>query len=158
MGCNNVAYKIFHDLDGVHADIAKAVHELTGITYDRITKKQFWDAVNLEPNFFGDLPRLHDSEVLLAHTHHMTEAVLTALPRRHNGADQKRRWVKQHLGDYKVIVVPAKNKADYAAPNHILIDDTERNIKWWREAGGIGILHRSAEETIFELNKLMPLK
>ena len=35
-----------------------------------------------------------------------------------------------------------------------LIDDKEENIKQWKAAGGIGILHTSAENTIKELQKL----
>ena len=43
---------------------------------------------------------------------------------------------------------------NYAAPNHILIDDRESNIDQWRAAGGIGILHTSASNTIQQLKKL----
>jgi hypothetical protein len=45
-------------------------------------------------------------------------------------------------------------KAAYAKPNHILIDDREKSIQPWREAGGIGILHTSAADTISQLQKL----
>ena len=37
---------------------------------------------------------------------------------------------------------------DFASPNSILIDDREDNIKGWIDAGGIGILHTSADNTI----------
>lgn len=36
----------------------------------------------------------------------------------------------------------------------ILIDDREKTIREWREAGGTGILHVSAEKTRTELKRL----
>lgn len=36
----------------------------------------------------------------------------------------------------------------------ILIDDREKTIREWREKGGTGILHVSAEETLAELKRL----
>ena len=139
---------IYHDLDGVHADIAKKTFELSGIPFSKITSAQFWEAANTCPEFFWELERLETSQALLDATSHVRCVVLTALPLRFNGEDQKRKWVKKHLGYLEVIVVPAKNKADYATPNSILIDDTLRNINWWVSAGGIGIHHTSLENTI----------
>ena len=48
----------------------------------------------------------------------------------------------------------AKNKKDFAAPNNILIDDKPSTIDSWNAAGGIGILHTSAANTISQLKKL----
>ena len=38
--------------------------------------------------------------------------------------------------------------------NAILIDDFASNIKRWEAAGGIGILHKNANDTIQQLKKL----
>jgi hypothetical protein len=54
----------------------------------------------------------------------------------------------------KLILSKAENKKDYARPNSILIDDNVKNIADWIGAGGIGILHTSAEDTIKQLKKL----
>jgi hypothetical protein len=35
-----------------------------------------------------------------------------------------------------------------------LIDDRKDNIEAWEQAGGIGILHTDADNTINQLNKL----
>jgi hypothetical protein len=51
------------------------------------------------------------------------------------------------------IFVPAAQKAKFAAPNHILIDDMEKNITAWEAAGGIGILHKNATDTINTLKE-----
>ena len=37
---------------------------------------------------------------------------------------------------------------------NVLIDDRPKNIEAWENAGGIGILHTSAKETINKLKEL----
>jgi len=54
----------------------------------------------------------------------------------------------------KLTLAQAYLKKNYAAPNHILIDDRKSNIDEWRAEGGIGILHTSAADTIRQLKKL----
>ena len=50
-------------------------------------------------------------------------------------------------------------KAVFAKKGNVLIDDRPKNIEAWENAGGIGILHKSAKHTIDELKKLRsPLK
>lgn len=47
------------------------------------------------------------------------------------------------------------DKFKYAGHNKILIDDLYKtNIIPWREHGGIGILHTSANDTIQKLKKI----
>ena len=58
------------------------------------------------------------------------------------------------MPDTKLILAYSYNKKDYADKNSILIDDYSKNIEQWRAAGGIGILHTSAEDTIKQLQKL----
>jgi hypothetical protein len=64
----------------------------------------------------------------------------------------KKKWVAQHLGSYKVILTDKKYQ--WADSNSILIDDYYSNIGPWESAGGIGILHKSASNTISKLKKL----
>jgi hypothetical protein len=42
----------------------------------------------------------------------------------------------------------------FAGPERILIDDMEQTIREWNNAGGIGIHHTSASNTISQLKKL----
>ena len=51
-------------------------------------------------------------------------------------------------------MVERENKPDYASPTSILIDDYPKNIKEWENKGGIGIVHKSAEQTLRALEKL----
>jgi len=66
----------------------------------------------------------------------------------------KRLWVRNNLPGIKLTLAQAYNKKNYAEPNHILIDDRTSNIEQWIKAGGIGILHTSAEDTINQLKAL----
>jgi hypothetical protein len=52
-----------------------------------------------------------------------------------------------------MIVDSAQHKKNYAWTNKILVDDYDKNIRAWRGAGGVGILHKNARQTIKELNR-----
>ena len=147
---------IFHDLDGVHADFEHGVEALLGRTMAHIHKRDMWKAIARSKTFFEDLKRMHDSKVLWAFTSKIDKSVvqevLTGLPTVNDGAGQKRRWVaKQLCEEIKVHVVASKDKYLHAGPGKILIDDRQDMISAFVAAGGIGILHTSAESTIAQL-------
>ena len=48
----------------------------------------------------------------------------------------------------------AKDKAQYASPNAILIDDRSKAIDPWVDMGGIGILHTNTNNTIEQLKQI----
>ena len=58
-------------------------------------------------------------------------------------ATQKQNWLNKHIGKgtntVALFTKLSKNKAKYAYPNAILIDDREKSLGPWREAGGIGV-------------------
>jgi len=84
-----------------------------------------------------------------------TEILTASGDPKYGAPEQKVEWVKRHFGDIKTNVVrQSKMKAEFAAPNHILIDDMPKSIDPWVAAGGIGILHRSAADTINKLKEL----
>jgi len=69
-------------------------------------------------------------------------------------SDQKKNWLKKHNINYKAnIVTGRKEKAKYATPNTVLIDDTPEVIEYFENAGGIGILHKTygKSKTILDL-------
>ena len=69
--------------------------------------------------------------------------------------------MKKHFGvnNARIYAVMRKNKANFAKdgkdgrPN-LLIDDHAKNIDAFRKAGGLGIVHTSASNTIRELRKI----
>ena len=79
----------------------------------------------------------------------------------------KMAWVKKNLKISTVIL--SDKKYQYVEDNlfvpkekenyeRILIDDTPKKISEWTSAGGIGILHKSARDTISKLKKLGAIK
>ena len=63
---------------------------------------------------------------------------------------QKRKWLDEHIG----LDIPAifeKEKHKYAAPDRLLIDDTESKVDAWRKAGGQAILFKNWDQCKEEL-------
>jgi hypothetical protein len=158
-------YQIFCDADGVIVDFQKKAIELVGShkPVDQMTpteKKHFWRAVARYEReggrFWEEMDQMPDAFELWDYIKKYNPTILTASGTIGDAPDEKRIWVKKHLGaNIKVIVTKASaDKAQYAAPNHILIDDSNRSILPWNAAGGIGIFHRAASPTIMELQKL----
>ena len=69
-------------------------------------------------------------------------------PKFNQAIQGKKEWINKNL--YNVneeIFVPASQKVDSVAPNHILIDDMKKNTDAWEAAGGIAILHKNYATT-----------
>ena len=66
-------------------------------------------------------------------------------------------WIRRHIHPHWIVVPTFKGsqKAAFAHKKAVLIDDRQRNIDCWVEAGGIGILHKTADETIEQLNYII---
>jgi len=161
-------YKIFCDLDGVLADFVKGVKEVLKLNHDEdkyeidpAYRKIMWKAVGEYSQsggkLWGELDMMPDAMLLWNYISKYPDTeILTATgDPKYGAAEQKRGWVAKYLGNNKTnIVRMAKLKAQYAAPDHVLIDDKEKALNPWIESGGIGILHTSATDTINKLKKL----
>lgn len=74
----------------------------------------------------------------------------------HDIVIQKHSWLSYHNIKYPALVVPNKQmKAKYATRTSILIDDQDVNTNNFFIAGGFGIKHTSAINTIKELKRLI---
>ena len=156
-------YEIFVDLDGVMANLDKYVKDRTGMTFLqlRATGDGFTDFVQGERDegrtVFDQLEMMPDAQTLWDFVKPHNPAILTATGYpKEKAAAEKIRWVHANLDGFTNILTVSSGteKQQYAAPNHILIDDREKSILPWRNAGGIGILHTSAESTIDQLQRL----
>jgi hypothetical protein len=66
---------------------------------------------------------------------------------------QKQNWLDKHNIPYKANFVRSKEeKANYASPTSILIDDSVGCIDPFNAAGGHGILHTNSSDTIRNLD------
>lgn len=162
--------KIFIDLDGVLANFELGVHNL-GFNLAKIMssndnkKKGFlWATIRKNPHFWYELELLEDALHLWDYFKSKDSYILTGIPATFGKEDfekvkqSKINWVKKHLQlpEEKIICCITSKKPSFIVPNHnnILIDDTTKNISNWLNAGGTGIIHKSAEKTIKEYNLL----
>ena len=149
---------VYFDLDGVLADFRQGVIDATGQPPEAFDADTLWRHVAQVPDFFTNLSALPDAEELVWIAMETSRvAILTALPRASTypgAAMEKRGWVGLHFGSLPFFAVQyARQKADYAKPDDILVDDNADNIRRWQQSGGIGILHRSFEETAAALRQ-----
>jgi len=113
------------------------------------------------PNLFRDLNWMPDGKELWNFLKRHTPNILSAHPTEWmpNAKKDKATWLRKNArGTKDIHLVKREDKQKYAVsptgqPN-ILIDDHPKNIKEWQAKGGIGILHKSAKETIAKLKKM----
>jgi 5'(3')-deoxyribonucleotidase len=148
--------KIYLDMDGVLADFDSATSLIIDKNSPEFSKKKLWQAIakydaEVQP-FFENLSLMEDALVLTEFLNKTFEniEILTAsgsTPR--TVKEQKIKWAARHFPTYKINVVgKSPDKAFFASPNAILIDDREKSIMPFVAAGGVGILHTSAPSTI----------
>ena len=157
--------RIFLDMDGVLADFLKGVSEELGIkvTNDEAGHRVY-DKNKAEltaKHIFRNLEPMSDMWKLLGFVNNLgihTEVLSAAgSVNREIVVNDKIGWVKEHVHPYWITTCTfnGSQKAAFAHPKAVLIDDREKSIKQWENAGGIGILHTSAENTIKELKEIL---
>jgi hypothetical protein len=157
-GTEEKSHKIYCDMDGVLVDFEKGYEELTG----RNIKGQhvsggpdFWDPITKAgASFWVKLQWMPDGKQLWEYIKQYTPVLLSAPSREESSKIGKYVWVKREMPGTKLILRSAERKQEFATPQSILIDDRKDNIDRWKEAGGIGIYHTSAADTIQQLKKL----
>ena len=154
-------YKIYSDMDGVLTDFDKSFEKYSkGIPPREYEKKfgkdGFWKLIDGEGKvgFWVGMPWMEDAKQYWYYIKDYDVELLSSPSRSETSRLGKRLWVRNNMPGIKLTLAQAYNKKNYAEPNHILIDDRESNIEQWKEAGGIGILHTSAADTINQLKAL----
>ena len=149
------------DQDGVLADFQLGYVTQTNIPWHIATALPdniFWDNVNKHPDFFYELPLMPDALELWDTIKHLDPRILTAIPRvttRATTKDEKRRYITKYFGEHVIVNFSpsAQDKVKFYRPGtrDVLIDDRKDTIETWNKAGGIGIHHTSAKNTIQQL-------
>ena len=149
---------IYLDMDGVIADFVKRYKEMYGMEPKEAEKKKEFDkyfdefiatkqfeTLDLMPGAMQGLVFLRKH--LTIPTQMLSS---TANEERYDEISrQKMIWLQTHGITFTPNFVPGKrHKYKFAAPDKIIIDDTESVIDQWRAAGGIGILHRDWVTTL----------
>ena len=149
-------YKVYCDMDGVIVDFDKGYKELTGTEASFDTpKEEFWAPIQKAgAEFWIKLQWMHDGKQLWNYIKPYNPQLLSAPSRDESSKIGKFVWVKRNVPGTKLILRSAERKQEFATPNSILIDDRADNIQRWKDAGGVGILHTSAADTIQQLKDL----
>ena len=161
---------IYLDMDGVLADFDRGVREICGMEPQSQNGKRsakqddlMWDAIRKAGHFYGRLELMPGAKEMFSRIYGKYGdrcEILTGVPKPERGVvtagEDKIAWMKRELSDtVRVNIVLRKQKLDYCkGPESVLIDDMEKTILEWREAGGTGILHVSPEETMKELEEM----
>jgi hypothetical protein len=155
---------IYLDMDGVLVDFETPTEKIIGksLSNNSITDND-WKIISSKPNFWSDLPWMHDGKILWDFVKHFSPHILSAYPPndKENAIRGKRKWIIKnlHYPLHDVHLVERHEKQQYAMnpktgkPN-ILIDDYQKNIDEWRKAGGIPVHHVGARSTIMKLKEM----
>lgn len=157
----NFRRRIYVDLDGVLADFYRYVRMSLGASYQFVPPATSWGHLDQVDHLFLQLDVLPDAlELWQGLEQYGERTILTAAPlptgKLATAREDKTKWVRQHVCKTSTVLIADKGelKAAWAYPGDILIDDQARNINAWTKAGGIGILHTSAQDTLATLQRL----
>ena len=151
--------RLWLDADGVLADFNKKAIEVMGMhpeEYDHIYgQKKFWEAINSLPTFFYDLELMKDARILYNAVLHLNPTILTGIPRNMDAFEnQKHLWSEKQFGkEQKIVCCRASKKHTFCTPGDILIDDRTKYKKLCEKAGGVYIVHKSAEQSLMALKE-----
>ena len=146
-------------MDGVLCDFNTTFKQILPELDD---KKRFRQAV-MEHNIFRTLKPMPDALELLEHVatlSHVYVEILTSVgtfneEMGHEAKLQKTDWLNRNNIPHKPNFVRTKHeKALYATPYTILIDDSIGCIVPFNQSGGHGILHTSASDSIKQLKEV----
>ena len=157
--------QIFLDMDGVLADFESTCSEMLGLKiwnteeghklYDlnkrELTAKHMFRRLNPMPDAWKLVDYCLNSGI---HTEILTAA---GTVNRSLVVKDKIDWIREHIHPYWIVIPTFKGsqKAALAHKKAVLIDDRQENIDYWIEAGGIGILHKTADNTIEQLDHII---
>lgn len=160
-------YELFLDMDGVTVDLDKLFVKLYGKSLRQMPKDERNKAwrEDFRPEWFLEAPPMEDLPELLnwATARFANIRSLTALPSRRpdktlESLHAKTEWHRKHLpkGIPLTFGPHAKDKRYHChGRNFILIDDNEQNVTQWIKAGGIGVLHTSAKDSIQFVDRIL---
>jgi len=157
--------KIYCDMDGVLVDFVKGAESLTGksITdWSKGSKSEKWGMIKSNPNFWRELPWMSGGKQLWSYISKFDPHILSAYVEESfdpNCIPGKTEWLRRNAGmsnRSKINLVRRKEKKLFAKKGNpsILIDDYEKNVREFINAGGKAIHHTNTSKTISELKKL----
>ena len=153
-----VKKQLYLDCDGVLADFSRHFQTKFGMPSEEYEDKhgtsEFWKQIQNCGEFFAELPLMPDAMELFASVKYLRPIILTGTPFGHWSVRQKLSWRDKYFRGVPMVTCSSKNKRDYCLPGDVLIDDLQKYKHLWEEAGGVFILHTSAQQSIKELDSV----
>lgn len=154
--------QLYLDCDGVLADFDKKAQEILGMPSREFEalhgSEKFWTTLYDTPDFFELFEPMVDAYQLYEGVKHLNPIILTGCPRGGWATRQKLNWRDQYFPGVPMISILSREKAHYCRPGDIIIDDWPQHRALWEAAGGHWILHKTAEQSLAELNLLLSQK
>lgn len=161
--------KLFLDMDGVLTDFTAACEKLGGnmmFLYSN-DRELFWKKITSAGiEFWSEMSWMPGGQELhsFLRSSGLCPTILSALPGPErkkalfNAREGKIKWLRKELGSSyaeAAILCYRPEKALQSGISRVLIDDNSENIREWKEAGGIGILHKNTSRTIRCFSKVL---
>ena len=130
-------YTVYFDVDNTLTDYLGQIKKMNLKHNDTVKDEniEFWSKAEWLPL---------SKEMLNFSKKYFDTKLLTAAPDYNAPKNGKLEWIKNNIGDIETIFTRrGTEKAKYATPTSILIDDSLENIKAFTKAGGIGILFKN---------------
>lgn len=150
-------------MDQVLCNFLKGADDAVGGSFVTADRKTRWNTItSMGKKFWENLEWMPGSKQMYSFISKYDPYVLSAYSDKDATGSKtgKMNWLKKNtkFKRSKINLVLRDQKKKFAKDNdgkaNILIDDYEKNIKEWEQAGGIGVLYTNAPNTIRELKKL----
>ena len=154
---------IYCDMDQVLCNFLKGADDAVGGSFVTADRKTRWNTItSMGKKFWENLEWMPGSKQMYSFISKYDPYVLSAYSDKDATGSKtgKMNWLKKNtkFKRSKINLVLRDQKKKFAKDDdgkaNILIDDYEKNIKEWEQAGGIGVLYTNAPNTIRELKKL----
>jgi hypothetical protein len=173
--------RVFCDLDGVLVDFNRGF-KMIDANKDKLSPKEYEEKYGIEKmwemvdeagdSYWANLKWMKDGRELWDYLSQFDPIILSSPSRSKHSVHGKMKWINRNLGigqekptksskkwDPESRIILSGYKYKFAqGENDILIDDTEQKIKDWTEAGGTGILHNDATDTIRVMEEILSKK
>jgi hypothetical protein len=164
--------KLYLDMDGVLTDFMGACEKLGKhmMVWYSNDKERFWNHITYTgTEFWSEMPWIAGGKELYGflESSGFSPTILSALPGPERGkaiVDARKgkiQWLRKELGTQSAInaiLCLRHEKALQSGISRVLIDDNSENIREWEEAGGTGILHKNANQTIQCFSQILEVK